>query len=121
MRARIAVGARRLSDSRAENVGFARFFRNEKVTAGEMLEVAAARTAEAARGRDVLLIEDTTEVNYAAKAGRKRNLGTVGNGSDVGLFVHPALVMDAQDGSVLGSAGATIWRRRKKKAKNYQS
>jgi hypothetical protein len=121
MRARITAATRCLSDSRAEKVGFSRFFHNEKVTTGEMLEVAAGKTAEAALGRQVLLIEDTTEINYAAKAGRKRNLGTVGNGSDVGLFVHPAMAVDAQDGSVLGLAGAKIWRRTKKKAKNYQS
>ena len=39
----------------------------------------------------------------------------------IGLFVHPALAIDAEDGSVLGLAGATIWRRDKVKAANYQS
>lgn len=48
-------------------------------------------------------------------------MGTVGNGSDAGLFVHPALVIDASDGAVLGLAGATIWRRETAKAENYRS
>ena len=121
MCARITTDSCRLCDSRAEQVGFARFLRNEKVTTREMLEVSAGKTALAAEGRDVLLIEDTTEINYAAKAGRKTNLGIVGNGSDVGLFVHPLLAVDADDGSVLGLAGTKVWRRRKEKAKNYQS
>jgi Transposase DDE domain len=121
MCARITSSERRLSDRRAEKVGCARFFRNENVTVQELIATAAARTAQAAEGRHVVLIEDTTEINYQAKAGRKKQLGTVGNGSDLGLFVHPAFALDAQDGSVLGLSGATIWRRTKKKQKNYQS
>jgi hypothetical protein len=112
---------RQLADTRAEKVGLTRFFRNPNVTAAEILETGAARTAQAAAGRHVLVIQDTSEINYQAKAGRKRGLGHVGNGADVGLFVHPALVVDAADGSVLGLAGATIWRRNKVKAPNYQT
>jgi hypothetical protein len=37
------------------------------------------------------------------------------------LFVHPALAVDVEDGSVLGLARATIWRRFKVKAENYQT
>jgi hypothetical protein len=120
MRLRGAVGLRVLADRRAEQVGFARFFRNCRVTVEEILATAGARTAQAAAGRHVLLIEDTSEINYQAKAGRKKELGRVGNGRDVGLFVHPALAIDAADGSVLGLAGATIWRRRSAKRRDYQ-
>lgn len=101
-------------------MGFTRFFRNENVTVKEILETAAARTNQAAAGRHVLVIQDTSEINYQAKVGRKRNLGRVGNGTDVGLFVHPALAVDAEDGSVLGLAAATIWRRTKVKDPDYQ-
>lgn len=120
MCARVSAGMRRLADSRAEKVGFTRFFRNPSVTAAEILETGAARTAQAAAGRHVLVIQDTSEINYQGKAGRKRGLGRVGNGTDAGLFVHPALVVDTADGSVLGLAGATIWRRTKVKAAGYQ-
>jgi hypothetical protein len=119
--ARVTGTMRQLAGSRAEMVGATRFFRNRKVTTGEIVETAAARTALASAERHVLLIEDTTEINYEGKAGRKRGLGRVGNGSDVGLFVHPALAVDAEDGTILGLAGATIWRRKKTKAKDYQS
>ena len=98
-----------------------RFFRNPKVTPGEIVATAAAQTARLAEGRHVLLIEDTSEINYQAKAGRKRGLGVVGNGTDAGLFIHPAVAVDADDGTVLGLAGATIWRRSKSKAKDYQA
>lgn len=118
---RISAGVRELADNRAEKVGLTRFFRNPRVTADEILRTAAQRTGAAATGRHVLLIEDTSEINYEAKAQRKRGLGRVGNGADVGLFVHPALAVDAEDGAVLGLAGATIWRRTRVKEDDYQS
>ena len=121
MRVRISAGLRELADNRAEKVGLTRFFRNPRVTADEILRSAAERTGSAAAGRHVLLIEDTSEINYEAKAGRKRGLGRCGNGSDVGLFVHPALAVDAADGSVLGLAGAVIWRRTRVKEEDDQS
>ena len=121
MRVRFSAGLRRLADNRAEKVGLTRFFRNPRVTAEEILRSAAARTGAAAAGRHVLLIEDTSEINYEAKAGRKRGLAPVGNGTDVGLFVHPALAVDAADGAVLGLAGAAIWRRSRVKEADYQS
>jgi hypothetical protein len=121
MCARVSAGARGLADNRAEKVGLTRFFRNPRVTADEILRTAAERTGAAAAGRHVLLIEDTSEINYQAKVQRKRGLGPVGNGKDVGLFVHPALAIDAEDGAVLGLAGATIWRRTRVKEDDYQS
>ena len=117
----VSATLRELAETRAEKVGLTRFFRNPKVTVTEILETAAQRTADAAAGRHVLLIQDTSEINYQAKSGRKRNLGRVGNGTDAGLFAHPALAVDAQDGSILGLAGATIWRRTKVKDEKYQS
>lgn len=112
---------RGLADNRAEEAGYTRFFRNKRVTVTEIIETAAARTAAAAAGRDVLVVEDSSEINYESKKGRKRDLGLVGNGTDVGLFIHPALVLDAGNADVLGLAAATIWRRTKTKQAKYQS
>lgn len=118
---RVSAGLRELADNRAEKVGLTRFFRNPRVTVDEILRAAAERTGAAAAGRHVLLIEDTSEINYQSKAKRKRGLGRVGNGADVGLFVHPALAVDADNGALLGLAGATIWRRTRVKEDDYQS
>jgi len=92
-----------------------------RVTPAKIVAAAAKRTAQAVAGRAVLLIEDTTEINYEAKRGRKRGLGQVGNGKDIGLFLHPVVAVDAEDGSVLGLAGARIWRRTKTKSATYQA
>jgi hypothetical protein len=85
-----------------------------------MVDRVGERTAALASGRHVLAIQDTTELNYQAKAGRKRRLGTVGNGSDIGLFVHPVLVVDAADGGCLGLAHAQVWCRKRRKSANYR-
>jgi DDE family transposase len=76
-----------------------------------MVETAAARTRIAARGRHVLALQDTSEINYQAKAGRKQELGPVGNGTDLGLFVHPVLALDAETRECLGLADLQVWRR----------
>ena len=120
--ARLTACLRKLADNRAEVVAFTRFFRNPKVKAAEIIDTAARRTAEAAAGRHVLLIQDTSEINYQAKAGRKRGLGKVGNGSDAGLFVHPVVVVEAEGrANIVGLGGAVIWRRNKTKAADYQA
>ena len=110
-----------MADKRAELLCFSRFFNNPKVTPAEILASAAARTAEAAAGRHVLLIEDATTLNFQAQAGRKRALGRVGNGQQVGMFIHPALAVDAADSTLLGVAAARIWRRFHTKAADYKS
>jgi hypothetical protein len=118
--ARQTVCVRKLSDNRAEKAKLLRFLINKKVTVGRMLARQRARIAEHVRGRHILAIQDTSEINYEAKRDRKRGLGTVGNGSDVGLFVHPLLLVDADTGHWLGLADVQVWRRVKKKAKNYK-
>lgn len=119
MLARVTAKVRQFSRCRSEEAAAARFFRNDRVNVEEILATASAQTGNACAGRHVLLIEDTSEINYESKKGRKRGLGQVGNGADVGLFVHPALALDAKDGSVLGLGWATIWRRRKTKSPDY--
>src|SRR2546428_10574392 len=82
---RQAVCLRKVADDRAEQVKFRRFLANEAVTVEEMVAQRALLTAAAAQGRHVLAIQDTSELNYQAQRGRKRRLGTVGNGIDAGL------------------------------------
>jgi len=93
---------------------------NERVTVEQMVTRARAHVAQIAAGRHVLAIQDTSEINYEAKRGRKRGLGKVGNGSDVGLFVHPVLAVDAETGHCLGLADVQVWRRFKRKAADYR-
>lgn len=117
---RQTVCLRKLADDRAEAIKFRRFLANEAVTVAEMVSHRAMLTGACARGRHVLAIQDTSELNYQAQRGRKRHLGRVGNGTDVGLFVHPVLAVDAASHECLGLVDAQVWRRTKRKAKTYK-
>jgi hypothetical protein len=117
---RQTVCLRNLADDRAEQIKFRRFLGSKAVTVEEMVSHRAMFVAAAAKGRHVLVIQDTSEINYQAQSGRKQRLGRVGNGSDIGLFVHPMLGVDALTGECLGLVDAQVWRRTKSKAKNYK-
>lgn len=117
---RQTVCLRKLANDRAEQVRFKRFLASEAVTVEEMMSHRATFVAAAATGRHILAIQDTSEINYQAQSGRKRRLGKVGNGRDIGLFVHPLLGVDAQTGECLGLIDAQVWRRTKRKAKDYK-
>ena len=68
----------------------------------------------------MLAIQDTTEINYQNHARRVSELGTVGNGTDLGLFLHPVLTVDAEDGACLGLADLHIWQRLHGKSPDYK-
>jgi len=93
---------------------------NDRVTVEKMVIRTRARVAEVTAGRHVLAIQDTSEINYEAKRGRKQGLGKVGNGSDIGLFMHPVLTVDAGTGHCLGLADVQVWRRFKSKSADYR-
>lgn len=114
------VSLRNLANNRSTEVKFGRFLSNEKVTMNELIEQSTKRTGQLVSGLHVLAIQDTTELNYQAHAGRVSGLGTVGNGKDVGLFLHPLLVLEAHSGACLGLGAIHTWMRHKTKNKDYQ-
>jgi len=107
----LTVRLRELACGRAEEVGFGRWLRNEAVSVEELHEHCGKEIAPRAAGRHVLAIQDTTELNYQRHAGRTRHLGTVGNGTDLGLFLHPTLAIDADSHHCLGLVGAQVYVR----------
>lgn len=112
---------RELGGQRREEIRYGRFLRNEKVTTEEMLEEAGRATGERVEGRHVLVIQDTSELNFSGHSRRKRGFGTVGNGTDIGLFIHPQLVVDAETSGILGLAGATLINRTKRPSQHRRS
>jgi hypothetical protein len=87
---------RRLGGGRAGEVRLTRFLRNPKVTPGQMVASAAGRLNERCDGRHVLAIQDTTVVKSS------------GGG---GIYLHACIALDAQDGALLGLAGAEFLQR----------
>lgn len=117
---RQVVSLRRLGGTRAGEMRYGRFLHNTKVSVNALVAGICAPTTARVAGRHVLAIEDTSEINYQSHAGRVRNLGSVGNGTDLGLFVHPLLAVDAEDGACLGLAHLHLWRRTEGASPKYR-
>jgi hypothetical protein len=110
---------KRVANGAAEKRRFERWIRHEEVTLQRLINTEKFRVKACVQGRHILGIQDTTEINYQAHKGRAHGLGTVGNGSDIGFFLHPMLAVDANTGSVIGCSEIEIWNRTKKADKNY--
>lgn len=78
---------RRLGESRAGEIRLSRFLRNASVTVDAMAAEAGRFTASRCQGRSILAIQDTTVVR------------SQGGG---GLYLHPVLAVDADDGTIVG-------------------
>jgi hypothetical protein len=82
------VSVSQLGGGRAGEVRIGRFLHNPKVTLGEMVSTARARTCAQVCGRHVLAIQDTSTLRVDEKG--------------VGLSFHPIIAVDAHAGTVLG-------------------
>ena len=109
---------RRLAGTRAREIQFTRFLRNGAVTATKMASHAAQRTAVRAAGRDVVVIQDTSELALGGRRAKASGYGPVGKGGALrGLLLHAVLAVDAGSGGVLGLVDAKVWNRKGGKAK----
>ena len=107
------VCLRRLAGGvRAREVRFNRFLANAKVTTARVIESWSEGTAAAAEGCHVLAIQDTSEINFATTAQRRRGLGEIGHGNTHGVLLHPMLAVDAESGSCLGLLSGEVWTRK---------
>lgn len=110
--ARSTVCLRQLAQGRlAENMQFWRFVSNPKVSVEKLIEGWSERTREAAVGRHVLAIQDTSELKFATTADDRRGLGKVKKGTSWGALLHAMIGIDADRGSLLGLIGGQIWTR----------
>jgi hypothetical protein len=100
-----------LADNRKQRRRFNDFLDNEAVTRHEMLAQVGRQTAQRAVGRNVVVLSDTSEHNYARHCGRKHGFGTVGNGVDIGVLIHPLVALDAATGGIIGLVGAEVINR----------
>ena len=89
-----------------------RFLRNPSVTAEEMAAYAAQQTASRAAGRDVVVIQDTSDLSLGGRRAKAQGYGIIGKGGAArGLLLHPALAVDAT-GAVLGLVDIRVRNRR---------
>ncbi len=102
---------RAASGDRAKIVQYGRFVDNKKVSLEALLAGWGEQTAVAAAGRHVLAVQDTSEINFKTKSGRRRGLGEIGKGVGRGLLLHAMLAVDADSDVCLGLVAGKIWTR----------
>ncbi len=83
------------------------------MTISELVRSISDHCEQQVEGRHVLALSDTSEINLQSHAGRLKaeGVGVVGNNRDVGFFIHPTLVLDAESGFPLGLSNVQIWTR----------
>lgn len=111
MTERGTVCIRQLCDKRAELKRFTRLLEHPKVAHQEIIRHGGMKVASVVAGRHVLAIQDTSELNYTAHLGRTQGLGKITNRKGAGLFIHPVLIVDANDLACLGIAHQESWIR----------
>jgi hypothetical protein len=118
----------RMADNRSELVAYSRFLNNPKLKAAELIEQILIPSGFI-ENKDVLVIQDTTELNYQDHINyldlSDNELGPTGNDTEMGFFVHPGLVVDTETGISMGFSSIKIWNRRidklKKEERNYKT
>ncbi len=113
---------RRLGGTRAREMQFTRFLRNEAVTATEMAAHAAERMASRVAERDVVVVQDTSELCLGGRRAKANGYGPIGKGGALrGLLLHAVLAVDTVGGGLLGLVDAKVWNRRGGKVKSRRS
>jgi hypothetical protein len=108
---RRTVTIKRLGDNEAGEKAFGRFLHNKRVSETELIAEAKSHLLAQVAGRRVLAIQDTSEINFSQHKRSKALFGTGGNGVDPALLVHPVLVVDADNGVILGLLDVQLWDR----------
>jgi Transposase DDE domain len=111
---------RKLGRDRAGEIAAHRLLGSERTTPQAILEESAARTAQACRGRRVVVAQDTTEINFRGRDRGRRGLGPAGDGISLGFFIHPLIAIDAAEETVLGVVGGKIWTRAHAQTKTHR-
>ena len=104
-----------LSTTRAEQKAYYRFLNNKKVAETLLSDELGLRCAKAVKGRVVLCIQDTTEINLARHINRLKPETGIGPidavKKGIGFKIHPCLVIDAATSFPYGYAGIEIYNR----------
>jgi hypothetical protein len=79
-----------------------------------MASHAASRTAARVAGREIIVVQDTSELILGGRRAKANGYGPVGKGGGTrGLLLHAALALDADSGALLGLVDAQVWNRDK--------
>lgn len=102
---------REIGGTRAGEMAAHRLLSCREVAPAKLLAPHVARTVAACKERRVVAAQDTSEINFERSRHPVAGLGPTGNAGIVGFFIHPLVVVDADEEALLGVAGAQVWTR----------
>jgi len=107
---------RQLCSDEASAKGFYRFLQNDRVSEDDIIQNLSSNCKACCKGKYVIAIQDTTEINLSSHRMRLKKddyVGTTNANGDLGLgfLIHPSLIVDAADGTPYGYANIKIWNR----------
>lgn len=111
-----------------EQTAVERFFNNPRVSLEELISAMENECKSIdASGRHVLVLQDTTELNFHSHRGRfddqDPDLGVLSDDRSIGLHAHPGLALDAQTQLPIGISYLRVYNypldRLKKHERNY--
>lgn len=115
---------RQLCGSSSDAKGFYRFLQNEKTGEQILVSNMAERCAASCKGKTVLCIQDSSEINMYNHKNRLKKDGFMGTTNAVegglGYLIHPSLVVDAQSCMPYGFSHIKIWNRPAEKITKFE-
>lgn len=110
-----SVVIHQLSETEAEQRSYYRLLHNPRLETGQIISYLQAdcqRQVEA--GAHYLVFQDTTQPNLERNRGNItdfQQLGVIGDKESLGFFLHPALVVAAENGRCIGYSYVHTWSR----------
>ena len=107
--------------SEADQKGFYRFLENEQVDESGLVKELTQRCGINVKGRDVLVIQDTSSIGLSKHSNHMKansGVGLVGNKVGLGFLLHGSLVIDANNETMLGFSDVHLWHREEDKSNN---
>jgi len=106
-----------------------RFFNNSNVKVEELIEQVRAECGERCPEEHVLVLQDTSELNYNSLNGKlkvqDKDLGVLSDNRSTGIFVHAGLAIDAALKLPIGFGSISLYNhhfnRASKQERNYQT
>jgi hypothetical protein len=104
-----------ISESRAEQKGYYRLLKNEKVTEDILIDEMTKRCGSICKDKVVLSIQDSSEINLSNHRRRihhDESIGPINDNFDgIGFKIHPSLVVEAGSFYPYGYSAIHIWSR----------
>ena len=103
-----------ISHSEADQRACYRFLGNENVEEDTLIEAETQRCQAVVGVRDVIIIQDTTLFDFSShktSLADTSGIGPVGNHGGIGFMGHLSLVLDGNEGVLLGLSDIQLWHR----------